>query len=162
MDDLWCKEALTLAYAEASLSEDPSTQLGAVLLSQSKEVIGVGNNHFPTGTSSEFWHGPKEAKYERVAHAELSAILDAARKGFSTRHSILVCPWASCSNCAKYMVEAGISTLIRHIETDPHSAWAESIATGDEIMRAGGVQIVEVPGLPTDIQLRRGGKPWVW
>jgi dCMP deaminase len=162
MDDLWYAEALTLSYAEASLSQDPSTQLGAVLLSPDRLIIGVGNNHFPTGTSDEFWHGPKEAKYERVAHAELSAILDASKKGFSTKGSTLVCPWASCSNCAKYMVEAGVSTLVRHIETDPHSAWTDSIAVGDEIMRSGGVHIIEVPGIPTDIQLRRGGKPWLW
>lgn len=144
------------------MSQDPSTQLGAVLLSPELYVIGVGNNHFPTGVSDEHWHGPKEAKYERVVHAELAAILDASKKGYSTDKAILVCPWASCSNCAKYMVEAGIATLARHVETDPHSSWVESIATGDELMTGAGIDIIEVEGLPTDIKLRRGGVPWVW
>lgn len=162
MNDPWYAEALTLAYAEASLSKDPSTQLGAVLLSPAGQIIGVGNNHLAFGTNDSYWHGPKEEKYERVVHAELAAILDAATKGFSTQDTTMVCPWASCSNCAKYMVEAGVMTLVRHIETDPHSAWTDSIARGDEIMRYGGIEIIEVPGMPTDIQLRRGGKPWTW
>lgn len=153
---------MLLAYAEATKSRDPSTQLGAVLTSGFAGVIGVGHNHFPAGVDESFWHGPKEAKYERVVHAELAAILAAAQTGYSTKGSTLVCPWASCSNCAKYMVEAGVETLVRHIERDPHSSWAESIATGDEIMRSGGITIIEIEPVPTDIQLIRGGKPWVW
>lgn len=153
---------MLLAYAEATKSQDPSTQLGAVLRNGFAGIIGVGHNHFPVGVPESFWTGPKEAKYERVVHAELAAIFAAAKTGYSTAGSTLVCPWASCSNCAKYIVEAGVTTLVRHIERDPHSAWAESIAVGDEIMLGGGVRIIEIEPVPTDLKLVRGGQPWVW
>lgn len=151
------------AYFQASFSQDPSTQLGAVLLDEAgSRWIGVGFNHFPQGVDEKHWHGPKEGKYERVAHAEVSAILHAARNGHSTTDSTLVCPWAACANCAKYIVEAGVTKLVRHIEHDPQSSWVKSIELGDEIMRDGGVEIVEIEPLPTEFSLIRGGQPWVW
>lgn len=154
--------AMTLAYDLASKSLDPSTQLGAVLLDYDGDIVGEGFNHFPKGVDPKHWHGPKDGKYARVAHAEVSAILDAARWGNSTDGSTLVCPWASCDNCAKYMVEAGVTRLVRHIEHDPQSAWVTSIELGDEIMRDGGIEIIEIEPIPTNVQLIRGGKPWVW
>lgn len=155
-------DAMSQAYALASFSEDPSTQLGAVLLDPEGKTIGVGYNHFPRGVSSEHWHGPKEGKYERVAHAEVSAILSAAKAGNSTVGSTLVCPWAACANCAKYIVEAGVTRLVRHIEHDHQQDWVKSIELGDEIMRGAGIEIIEIEPVATDIELRRGGKPWVW
>jgi len=156
-------DAMSFCYKLASWSQDPSTQLGAVLIaSDGERFIGAGINHFPTGVDDSFWHGPKEEKYERVAHAEVSAILDAARNGRSTVGSTLVCPWASCANCAKYIVEAGVQRLVRHIEHDPQDTWTKSIALGDEIMLGAGIEIVEIEPVPYGGQLLRGGKPWEW
>lgn len=154
--------AMLFAYSLAAQSPDPSTQLGAVLLDEDGFKIGAGFNHFPEGIDEKHWHGPKEGKYERVAHAEVSAILDAAKRGESTLNSTLVCPWASCANCAKYMVEAGVKRLVRHVEHDPQERWMASIELGDEIMSEGGIEIIEIEPVPTSILLIRGGEPWVW
>lgn len=157
-------EFLVKAYYAAQYSPDPSTQNGSVLLGENG-VIGVGFNDFPPGIDPNYWHGEKADKYARVVHAEVSAILSAARRGNRTVHSTLIAPWAACSNCAKHIVEAGVVRLVRHAFLDngvtTGNYWYEDCLIGDEIMKAGGVEIVEVdPVVPPGVQLRRDGKLW--
>lgn len=151
-----------LTYGAAALSLDPSTQNGALLLNPEGKIIGLGYNDFPNGVSLEHWNGPKEGKYARVVHAEVSAILDAARAGHSTVGSVLVCPWAACSNCSKHIAEAGVAVLVRHPNNDADTGnhWHADCEIGDEIMREAGVKIVEHPVVETSIVLRRNGQDW--
>jgi deoxycytidylate deaminase len=51
-------------------------------------------------------------EYGRMAHAEMSAILDASRLGRSTKNSTLFCTTFPCHNCAKHIVTAGISRVV--------------------------------------------------
>lgn len=150
------------AYEAATSSPDPSTQNGAVLLASFRFK---GCNEFPEGVSSDHWNGPKEAKYARVVHAEVSALLNAARSGAVTEGSTLVAPWAACSNCAKHIAYAGVVTLVRHAfldnGVDTSNPWYEDCLIGDEIMREAGVNIIETPPLTnTGISLRRNGQLW--
>lgn len=152
------------SYVMAERSRDPSTQLGAILVSKDDIEIGHGWNHFTLNVDKAHWSGPKEGKYARVAHAEVSAILMAARQGLATLDSTLVCGWSACANCAKYIVEAGISKLVRHKDcnagefTNPH--WYEDCAIGDEILTAGNVEIIEIDPVPTHLHFRRNGNLW--
>lgn len=160
----WTGPLLT-SYEMATKSQDPSTQNGAVLLSAANlSVIGVGYNHFPLGVDSSHWHGDKEGKYARVVHAETATLFDAAKQGLSTLNSTLVCAWAACSNCAKHIVAAGVSRLVRHTfsnsGTDTGSHWYADCLVGDEIMLNAGVQIIEVDPVESDVVLRRNGQPW--
>lgn len=99
-------EAMELAYIAARNSKDPSSQTGAVLLGPDESVIGVGFNDFPPGVDPQYWD-IREEKYKRVVHAEVAAIIDAAKGGNSTLGSTLVGPWMACSNCAKHIAQAG-------------------------------------------------------
>lgn len=163
-NDLVINQTLLAAYRVASTSLDPSTQNGAVLLDSNWREIGKSSNHFPSGVSEQYWHGEKADKYARVVHAETGALLAAAKRGFSTWDSILVCPWAACSNCAKHIADAGVSKLYRHkwansgVDTGSH--WYDDCAIGDEIMTQAGVEIIEVEPVESDISLRRDGKQW--
>lgn len=95
-------------------------------------------------------------------HAEVAAILNAARRGIPTTDSILVCPWAACSNCAKHIADAGVSVLVRHAWEDQTtgSHWKDDCDIGDDIMREAGVKIVEMRPVHYDIQIRRNGELW--
>lgn len=152
---------LIASYEEALNSPDPSTQNGAILL-QDTVIIGRGYNDFPYGIDQKYWTGSKDDKYARVCHAEVSAILDAARLGNSTYNATLVCGWAACSNCAKYIALAGVKELVRH----PYAAntkgmsWLDDCIIGDEIMQAAGVDIIEVDPVKWEGTLRRNGEPW--
>lgn len=157
-------EVMREAYRVAMYSPDPSTQNGAVLVDRNFNILASGCNDFPFGVSTEHWHGDKEPKYARVVHAEVAALLDAARRGVSTVGTYLVCPWAACSNCSKHIAEAGVSRLIRHkfanngVTTGNH--WYDDCILGDEIMREGGVAITEVEAVGWSGKLRRNGELW--
>lgn len=171
------EDAMILAYRHAMESPDPSTQNGAVLLAADPvsydraggwdyKIIGAGCNDFPRGVDLEHWTGPKEGKYARVVHSEVSAILDAARSGHATEGATLVCPWAACSNCSKHIAAAGIAVLVRHPFFDngvaSGNSWYDDCVLGDEIMKQAGIVIVEIDPLiaGTGIQLRREGRLW--
>ncbi len=156
-------EAMIEAYRVATKSPDPSTQNGAVLIITGGGSVS-GCNEFPEGVSAIHWDGPKEGKYARVVHAEVSVLLQAARIGYPTAGSTLVCPWAACSNCAKHIAYSGVETLVRHkfanngVTTGNH--WYEDCVIGDEIMKEAGIKIIEIEPLVSPVQLRRDGKLW--
>lgn len=159
----WKVEDLFRAsYEEAMNSPDPSTQNGAILLNEDYGIIGRGYNDFPYGVDQKYWNGSKDDKYARVCHAEVSCILDASRLGNSTYNSIMICGWAACSNCAKYLSYAGVKKLIRHPYGDNTTGnnWLDDCRIGDEIMQAGKVNIIEVPVVSWDGVLRRNSELW--
>jgi len=59
-------------------------------------------------------------EYGRAVHAEMEAILSAARNGISVRKGTLYSTTYPCHNCAKHIVAAGIST-VKYIEPYPKS-----------------------------------------
>jgi len=150
------------AYLQAQYSHDPSTQNGAVLL-DSFGIVSFGVNNFPSGVeeSSDRWERPK--KYSFIEHAERTAIFNVARMGYCTTGTTLVCPWAACADCARAIVVSGVARLVRVSSGDnTHARWDESVAWGDEIMREGGVEIIEIdyehPEGEVPIKLRRNGE----
>lgn len=50
-------------------------------------------------------------EYGRIVHAEMSAIMDAARTGASTKNSTLFTTTFPCHMCAKHIVASGISNV---------------------------------------------------
>lgn len=158
-------ELLEYTYSIALKSPDPSTQNGALIFNEVQDtILGIGYNDFPPGTDAKYWTGPKEEKYTRVVHAETAAIIAVAQSGYSTIGATLVCPWAACANCAKHIAVSGIERLVRHSfednGADINSHWYTEVQTGDEILQAAGIVIIEVPPVETMIRLRRNGQLW--
>lgn len=146
----WHNIILSKCYKEASNSPDTSTQLGAVIAGR------FGFIHEETFSHNSFCQGwePIEADYERprkyeiTTHAERRAIYKAARKGIELEGCTLYSTWAACNNCAIAIVESGISRLIRHHppHDDAVDRWLESVALGDELLKAGRVEILDIYG----------------
>ncbi len=51
-------------------------------------------------------------EYQRAVHAEMEALLSAARNGVSTRGATLYCTTFPCHNCAKHIVAAGVNRVV--------------------------------------------------
>lgn len=51
-------------------------------------------------------------EYGRIVHAEMSALMDAARWGRSTKNTVLYCTTFPCHMCAKHIVAAGVSKVV--------------------------------------------------
>lgn len=149
-------------YREAGKSPDTSTQIGAVIVDSSGKLkrATMSFNGFcygwvPTETDYE-----RPRKYEITTHAERRAIYKAAKKGIALEGCTLYSTWAACSSCAIAIVESGISRLVRHHppNDDAVDRWLESVALGDEIMKAGRVEIIDIHGLiPNALNILRGG-----
>lgn len=76
-------------------------------------------------------------EYGRMTHAEMSAILDAARRGISTKDTTMHATTFPCHNCAKHIVAAGIKRLV-YVEPYPKSraehSHEDSISIGTRAM----------------------------
>lgn len=154
---------LAQCYRHATFSPDTSTQIGAVVVDQ------AGMVRYATFSCNGFVRGwePTEADYERprkysvTEHAERRAIYSAAKRGIALEGCTLYSTWAACADCARAISESGIHRLVRH--HPPHDEtvdrWLESVSLGDEILKAGGVEIVDIHGPIIDaFPILRGGE----
>ena len=109
----WDEYFMGVAMLAARRSKDPSTQVGACIVSQDNIIISTGYNGMPKGCSDdEFpWEREgEETKNPYVVHAELNAILNS--NGRNLRGSrIYVAPFP-CNECAKAIIQSGIKEII--------------------------------------------------
>jgi len=155
--ELHHKRMLQLCLARAEDSPDPSTKLGALIGKPGGTILGTGCNAFPPGfdpTPARLTD--RQAKLDFIVHAEMAAILDCARLGFSTNGTILyfaardayghVWGGTPCVRCCAELITAGV----RHIISPPShfmpDRWFESTEKGRMMLFEAGVtcEIVEL------------------
>lgn len=138
-----------LAYLCAkTLSDDPHTQNGAVLVSPEGNVLGKGANQFPAGVKVIAERQERPLKYDFMVHAEQAAILAAARFGQPTIGATLYCPWAACMACARFIIHAGIVRVITHAEMHRKTPerWQTEIERAVDLFAEAGVEYTQVKG----------------
>ena len=114
----WDEYFMGVACLSGKRSKDPSTQVGACIVSQDNKILSMGYNGFPKGCSDdEFPWGkeheaddPYNAKYFYSTHSELNAILN--YRGGSLEGSKLYVTLFPCNECAKAIIQSGIKELI--------------------------------------------------
>jgi dCMP deaminase len=133
------KNNLRSAYRIAHLySPDPSTKVGAIILTQSHMFMGW--NHLPPGLDN-FDLTDRALKYKIIEHAERDAIFKAAKEGVSLEGATMYCPWAACCDCARAIVLSGIKEVVCHgnaLEMTP-DRWREDTELAKKIFEASGV-----------------------
>jgi deoxycytidylate deaminase len=106
--------ALAQSVDEIAGEDDPlALPPGQVLFG---EVVDATVHCFADlGTETAAAHGGflfmDALEYGRIIHAEMSAIVDAARLGRAVKNSILFCTTFPCHMCAKHIVGAGIDKV---------------------------------------------------
>ena len=135
-------------YAEHN-SQDPSTQLAALLKDDSNGIIAMECNNIPYQVkhTEERWKRPN--KYNYVEHAERNVLYKAAKVGMATLGSTMYCPWFSCSDCARAIIQCGIKRVIGHKEyfDKTPDRWNESCNIGIEMLKEAGVHCVVWSGV---------------
>ena len=109
----WDEYFMGIAMLAAKRSKDPSTQVGACIVSPDTIIISTGYNGMPKGCSDgEFpWDREGEqTKYPYVVHAELNAILNA--NGRDLRNSRVYVALFPCNECAKAIIQSGVKEVI--------------------------------------------------
>ena len=135
----WDDRFLQLAATVASWSKDPSSKVGAVIVSPDRGMVIPGYNGFPRGIDDrESRFLDKSWKLSVILHAEMNAVLTAKQdlKGwhmYVTHHP--------CSNCSSVMVQAGIASVHYYTNQDFETRWADSLKIAREILSEGGLSI---------------------
>ena len=111
----WDEYFMGVAYLAGMRSQDPSTQVGACIVSSDNKILSMGYNGFPTGCSDDAFPWDKEGeeaqtKYPYVTHGELNAILN--YRGGSLEGTKLYVSLFPCNECAKAIIQAGIRTVV--------------------------------------------------
>lgn len=111
----WDEYFMGVAMLSGMRSKDPSTQVGACIVSNDNKILSMGYNGFPKGCSDdEFpWAregNPLDNKYFYSTHSELNAILN--YRGGSLEGAKIYVSLFPCNECAKAIIQAGIKTVI--------------------------------------------------
>ena len=108
----WDNYYLDICKAVAARSKDPNTQLGCVIVGPAHEIRSTGYNSFPRGIRDDVPERlQRPTKYLWIEHAERNAICNAARAGTSTAGCTLYVELMPCMDCARAIVQAGITEV---------------------------------------------------
>ena len=113
----WDEYFIALAKLTAMRSKDPSTQVGACIVSADNRILSVGYNGAPNGFDDDNFPWNRqgenlETKYPYVCHAEMNAVLNyrGTRKDFeNARIYVDLFP---CNECAKIIIQSGIKEVV--------------------------------------------------
>ena len=139
----WDERYLSLAREVAMWSKDPSTQVGAIIVGNKKEVLSQGFNGFPRGIDdSKERYMCQQTKYQYMVHAEMNAIYNASYRGVLLDGSTLyVYGLPICSECAKGIIQVGIKKVVIKKSKELDN-WNESAKLSNKMFTEASVEIV--------------------
>ena len=146
----WDRRFLQLADQIALWSKDPSRGVGAVIVSDSRQIVATGFNGLPRGFADLAERLQRPVKYDLVVHAELNAIVQCARNGVSPIGCTVYTSFAPCVHCSLAIIQAG---LIRVVTWEPDliggdAHWLESIEKSRLVLGEVGVRLDHLRRLP--------------
>ena len=152
----WDEYFMGIAELSALRSKDPSTQVGACIVSADNKILSMGYNGFPKGCSDDIFpwtkiraeHDPYNAKYVYVTHAELNAILN--YRGGSLDGAKIYVNLFPCNECAKAIIQSGIKTLVYW---EDKYADTPSVRASKRMLDAAGVRYYQYQATGRNISL---------
>ena len=155
MSKKWDGHFIELATQIAKMSKDPSTQVGAVMVGSDREILSTGFNGFPRGIEDTLERlTNRDLKLSLIVHAEMNAILQAARNGVSTKGRKLYLAatdgggqvWGGppCTRCTVEIIQSGVSEIISPPLGTGFPNWKASIEASFALLKEAGVVYREV------------------
>lgn len=122
------KVFLRIAQDISTGSKCVSSHVWAVIVRDNR-IISTWYNGTPAGyvNCRDYWKGKHTPEHHdwsaaHEIHAEMNAVLWAARQGQKIEWGTLYCTLEPCLNCAKHIVAAGIVKIV-YIEKYKHHRW---------------------------------------
>ena len=108
---------MAIAKLSAMRSKDPSTQVGACIVSNDNRILSIGYNGAPNGFDDEKFPWAREGenldtKYPYVCHAEMNAILNFRGSKKDLENAKIYVDLFTCNECAKIIIQSGIKEVI--------------------------------------------------
>lgn len=113
----WDEYFMSIAKLSAMRSKDPSTQVGACIVSDNNRILSIGYNGAPNGYHDDEFPWDREGdkldtKYMYVVHAERNAILNYRGNIKDFDGAKLYVTLFPCNECAKEVIQVGIKDII--------------------------------------------------
>lgn len=113
----WDEYFMAIAKLSAMRSKDPSTQVGACIVSDDNRILSIGYNGAPNGFSDEKFPWTREGKrletkYPYVCHSELNAIVNYRGNKKDLENAKIYVDLFPCNECAKIIIQSGIKEVI--------------------------------------------------
>jgi len=105
----WDEYFMNIARTVAKKSKDPSTQVGCVIVTADNKPVSFGYNGFVAGCDENHMTFERPQKNLLSIHAEMNALIF---NNGSIRGCKAYVTHASCENCLKHMLQAGICEVI--------------------------------------------------
>ena len=147
----WDEYFMGIAMLAAKRSKDPSTQVGACIVSKDNIIISTGYNGMPKGCSDDevpWGREGADTKYPYVVHAELNAILNA--NGRDLRGSRVYVALFPCNECAKAIIQSGVKEVV--YLSDKYKDSMENIAS-KRMLTAAGVKFTRLDSELKDLTI---------
>ena len=134
----WDEYFMGIALLTAMRSKDPSSQVGACIVSPENKILSLGYNGMPIGCDDDAmpWERegePLNTKYMYVCHAELNAILNSAHNNLKgARVYVTLFP---CNECTKAIIQSGIAEVVYY--SDKYHDTDSSVAARFMFQKAG-------------------------
>lgn len=123
-DRKWDERFMLLAHHLAHWSIEQGRRVGTVVVGPDNEIRSTGYNGLPRGVNDAVEERHSRitgAKYIWSCHAEQNAIFNAARIGIALKGCAIYVPWFPCVECAKAIIQSGISEVVGYEPDRPNS-----------------------------------------
>jgi dCMP deaminase len=105
----WNKYFMEIAHKVALKSRNESTKVGCLIVDEKNTIISSGFNDFPLNADLKYMTNERPMCYLIDVHAEMRALINAGRSVAGCKAFVTI---ASCENCFKHLIVAGISQVI--------------------------------------------------
>ena len=109
---------IKIATELATASKCVSKQVGALIVKDGR-ILSTGYNGTPAGfkNCNDYWHGEYTKEHHEWSktyeiHAEMNAIIWAAREGISIKGATIYVTLEPCSECSKNIIASGIKRIV--------------------------------------------------
>lgn len=155
MSERWDRHFLGLALYHSRMSKDPATRVGACVVGPDHEILSAGFNGFPRGIADTPERlSDRDTKLKLVVHAEMNALLAAARTGMTLKGCILYLAatdetgmvWGGppCTRCTVEIIQVGIKEIVSYpVKTTP-SKWHDDLQMSRELIHEAGIIYREI------------------
>lgn len=114
----WDAYFLDVADVVATRSTCDRKNVGAVIVSLERQILSTGYNGAPAGMEDCYAAGHEMREMGgrqscvRTVHAEMNALVQAAKNGVRVMHGTVYTTASPCYDCAKAIVNAGIARVV--------------------------------------------------
>ena len=113
----WDEYFMAIARLSSMRSKDPSTQVGACIVSNDNRILSIGYNGAPNGFDDKKFPWDREGsvldtKYAYVCHGEMNAILNYRGSRKDLENAKIYVDLFPCNECAKLIIQSGIKEII--------------------------------------------------